>query len=261
MSGWVAGAVAVGTIGGALISGSAAQGAANTQAQAANNATQLQQMIYNQTQGNLQPYQTAGTNALAGLQNFLGTGGSGPSNLTGLGTQMFQYNPANDPEYQFLLKQGGNAITNQASALGGVNSGNTLRALSDYGQNTALQSYQTEFGNWNTQLNNIFNRYANVAGSGQNAAANLGGFGANYGGQAGSNIIGAGNAQAAGQVGSANALSGGLQSIFSNPNLSSLWSNPNTGATGSFSGGDFSGAFSSNPSYAGGGNQYGFITG
>jgi len=30
------------------------------------------------------------------------------------------------------------------------------------------------------------------------------------------------------------------------------------GPTGSFSGGDFSGAFSSNPYYSGGGNAYGF---
>ena len=71
-------------------------------------------------------------------------------------------------------------------------------------------------------------------------------------------MIGAGNAQAAGQVGSANALSGGLTSLFTNPAFLNAFSGSGGSATGTFGGGDFSGAFTSDPYYSGGGNQYGF---
>ncbi|HXC04593.1 MAG TPA: hypothetical protein VNZ86_07555, partial [Bacteroidia bacterium] len=64
MSFWIAGAAIVGTVGGSLISSSAAGSAANTQAQGATNAAQiasnaqLQGLQY--VQGQEQPYNTAG---------------------------------------------------------------------------------------------------------------------------------------------------------------------------------------------------------
>jgi hypothetical protein len=215
----VAGAAAVGTIGSSVISSNAAQSAADTQAASADNATAAQLGMFNTVQQNLQPYNQTGQNALTNLQYFINHGGQDQYHPFS-----FQYNPANDPEYNFLLKQGANAITSQASALGGVNSGATLKALSDYGQNTALQSYQTEYNNalngyntnfntWNTNLNNIFNRLYNTAGLGENAAAGVGNAAISTGQSIGNNMIGAGNAQAAGTVGSANALNGGLSSI------------------------------------------------
>lgn len=251
----VAGAAAA--IGSAVISSDASQSAADTQAGAANNATQAQLQMFNTVQQNVQPYMSSGNNALASLTSFLnGQGQSQPFS--------FNFNPANDPEYNFLLKQGSNAITSQASALGGVNSGATLKALSDYGQNTALQSYQNEFNNSLTSYNanqtnlaNIFSRLYNTASLGENAAAGVGNAAIQTGQSIGSNMIGAGNAQAAGQVGSANALSGGLTSLFTNPSFLNAFSGGGS-ATGSFGGGDFSGAFASNPYYSGGGNQYGF---
>src|SRR5690348_8071013 len=148
----VAGAVA--TIGSAVISSDASQSAADTQAGAANNATAAQLQMFNTVQQNMQPYISSGNNALNSLASFLnGPGQSQPFS--------FNYNPANDPEYNFLLRQGSNAITSQASALGGVNSGSTLKALSDYGQQTALQSYQNEFANslnsYNANQTNLAN--------------------------------------------------------------------------------------------------------
>lgn len=65
------------------------------------------------------------------------------------------------------------------------------------------------------QLNNANaqQQFANLAAlsqAGQNAAVGVGNQGVQVGGQIGSNIIGAGNAQAAGQIGSANAISGAI---------------------------------------------------
>jgi hypothetical protein len=201
-----------------VIQGDASQSAADTQAGAANNATNAQLSMFNTVQQNLQPYNQAGQNALTYLNGFL----NDPRNTT------FHYDPANDPLYNFMLSQGGQAITNQASALGGVNSGNTLRALSDYGQKTALSSYQTEYNNWLTNLNNTWSRLYNASSLGENAAAGVGNAALQTGANIGSNMIGAGNAQAAGQIGQANALNGGLQSIFTNLN--------GLGGSGSFGG-------------------------
>jgi hypothetical protein len=49
-----------------------------------------------------------------------------------------------------------------------------------------------------------------------------------------------------------------VNSIFSNPTVQNGISNIFSPASGSFSGGDFSGAFSSNPYYGGSGNSWGF---
>lgn len=232
-----AGVAAVGAVGSAAISSSASSGAANTQAGAANNATAAQLGMFNTVQQNLQPYNAAGQNSLGSLQSFMnGQGNSAPFS--------FDYNPANDPEYNFLLNQGSQAITSQASATGGVNSGATLEALQNYGQNTALQSYQTEYGNAlnayganQTNLSNIYARLMGVAGLGENAAAGVGNAAVSTGQSIGSNMIGAGNAQAAGQVGSANALSGGLtslSSLFNNSSFLNSFSNGGGGASSAF---------------------------
>jgi hypothetical protein len=223
---------AVGAIGSAVIGSNASSSAANTQADASNNATQAQLQMFNTVQGNLQQYMSGGTNALAGLNSFInGQGQSQPFS--------FNYNPASDPEYNFLLSQGSNAITSQASALGGMKSGATLKALSDYGQNTALQSYQSEFNNAlntyganQTNLSNIFSRLYNTASLGENAAAGVGNAAISTGQSIGSNMIGAGNAQAAGTVGSANALSGGLTSLSSLLNNQSFLNSFGGGSSG-----------------------------
>lgn len=230
-----AGAGLVGTVGSAVIGSNAAQSAANTQAGAANNATQAELGMFDTTQQNLQPYNTAGQNALSSLTSFLNSGQNNTAPFS------FSYNPANDPEYNFLLNQGSQAITSQASALGGVNSGATLQALSNYGQQTALQSYQNEYTNAlnayganQTNTTNIFSRLLGAAGLGENAAAGVGNAATSTGQSIGSNLIGAGNAQAAGTVGSANALSGGLTSLLNNQAFLNAFSGSSGGA-GNFS--------------------------
>ncbi len=204
-----------------LIGANASTEAANTQSSSANAATQAELGMFNQTQANLQPWMQAGTQSLAQLQAALGMpGATTPGGVAGTNlTSILQ----NTPGYQWTVGQGQQSILDQASALGGTNSGATLKALSDYTSNQANTTYEQYIQNLMSQ-----------SGAGQNAAANLGGFAASTGSQIGSNLIGSGNAQAAGQIGTASALTGGANSAFNNYLLMSmLQNNPYLGGGGS----------------------------
>ncbi len=215
-----------------LIGANASTEAANTQSSSANAATQAELGMFNQTQANLQPWMQAGTQSLAQLQAALGMPGAttpggvarhGPA-VPGVpaGTNLTSI-LQNTPGYQWTVGQGQQSILDQASALGGTNSGATLKALSDYTSNQANTTYEQYIQNLMSQ-----------SGAGQNAAANLGGFAASTGSQIGSNLIGSGNAQAAGQIGTASALTGGANSAFNNYLLMSmLQNNPYLGGGGS----------------------------
>lgn len=232
---------AAGAIGSSLIGASASQGAAQTQAGSADAATALQQQMFQQSQQNVAPWMQAGEGSLAQLQRALGlTGTPGPvqttggmaarpgSPLPGGPTGMQQIAGAGatpqpgvagipmsaggsnlsgilsqTPGYQWDVSQGQEAILDQRSALGGVNSGATLKALSDYTSNQANNTYQQ-------YLQSLFN----LSGTGANAALGQSGIGAGVGQSIGGNMIGAGNALAAGQIGSANAISGGLGGLY-----------------------------------------------
>jgi hypothetical protein len=133
-----------------------------------------------------------------------------------------------DPGYAFRLAEGRKALASTARARGGLVSGQTLKGMQDYAQQSASQ----EFGNaynraltgYNTDVareNQLYNRQAALSGigqtstnlvgqAGQNYATSAGGALGTYGTNVGNLITGAGAAQAAGQVGMANALTGGL---------------------------------------------------
>lgn len=191
-AGWVAGAAA---LGGALISADASQNAADTQAQSAANADAQTMLMYNQNVARLQPFTQAGQASLGNLSSLLGNNGANQAS-------MYQESPG----YQWQLGQGTQAITNSAAAMGGVNSGNTLKALQSYGQGLANQ----DFNQW---LGNTYNMNMGMANMGQSSAAGTANLGASAANTMGQNTIGAGNAQAAGQVGAANAYGNALGSI------------------------------------------------
>lgn len=81
------------------------------------------------------------------------------------------------PDYQFRLGEGNKNITANASATGGLQSGDTLKALQTYGQNMA----SGEFGNY-------MNRLAALAGVGQTSASNVGQAAGAYGSNTGNAI-------------------------------------------------------------------------
>jgi hypothetical protein len=115
-----------------------------------------------------------------------------------------------DPGYAFRMSEGMKALERSAAARGGLLSGATLKGTQRFGQDLASQEYQNAFNRYQAERTGTLNPYQALAGTAQTSANVLTGAAGNLGTQLGSNIIGAGNAQAAGQIGSANAIVGGL---------------------------------------------------
>lgn len=109
-------------------------------------AQEEMQRAYEEAMGYQRPWYDYGQNALTRFQDW-------ESNQNAI---------TSDPSYQWRLGQGLEALENSAAARGGLLSGNTGRALQDYGQNAASQEYQNEFSRWLQRL-----------GIGQNASANM----------------------------------------------------------------------------------------
>jgi hypothetical protein len=192
---WIAVAVA----GSAIVGGIASENAASSQEAAANNATQAQLQMFQQTQQNEQPFIQGGQQTFQQLLQATQPGGQF--------NQPFNYQQS--PGYQFALGQGLGTLVDNGAATG-QGGGNTLKCLVNYATGAANQDYNSQLQNWLATNQQQYNMQSNLAGLGQNAAGNLGNTSAQVGNTIGSNMIGAGNAAAAGTVGVANALSGGV---------------------------------------------------
>ena len=243
MSGWVAGAV----VGSALIGASASKSAAKTQAAAANTATELQAQQYEQTREDQAPYREAGYNSLAEMQRTAG-------NVPGA----FKFGAGDytaDPGYAFRLAEGRKALASKARARGGLVSGQTLKGMQDYAQESASQEFQnaynrayTGYGTDVARENQLYNRQAALAGIGQTSTNLTGQFGANYAANAGNLMTSGAAAQAAGQVGAANAITGGVGTYLNYSQNNSLLNALNRNRTSAYSspvnfGGSGSGTF------------------
>jgi len=211
MSG-VATAIVASTVVGGYMSSQASKSAANTQADAANRATDAQAAALERQLELQKPFTEAGTTAVNQLSAMTQPGGAA--------TKEFAYGPfayQADPGYAFRLKEGMNAMNATAAARGGLISGNALKAGQIYGQemgsqeygnafNRYLQNYANAQNTFQMNRNNLLDPLKFLTNIGQagasNQAANVGSFGSSQA----ANITGAGNAQAAGQVGSANAI-------------------------------------------------------
>lgn len=206
----------IGAVGGLAVGAlgdNAATSAANTQAGAANHATDVQQQMFNQVRQSLAPYMATGQIGLNEINALL----KDPSMVTKL------------PGYQFQMDQGTAAIDNSASSQGLT--GNTLKSLTQFGQGLGSSYY-----------NNFWNQAMGLADLGQNSAAGVGQMSGQVGQSIGNNIIGAGNAIAAGQVGSAQALAGGVNGGIQNWLLAqSLQSGGGGGGYGAWTGGSLAG--------------------
>ena len=198
----VAAAVIAGgaAIAGGAMASSASNKAAKTQAASADKASQIQQANFEQTRKDLMPYSDAGKTSLNQLMGQMGSNGYFNQNFTGQDIY-------SDPSYQFRLQQGQDAIQSSAAAQGGLLSGATLKALQNYGQESASQEYSNAYNRFNADQTNRYNRLSNLVGVGQNAAAQVGNAGAQTSQAIANNTMQGANALAAGQVGSANAWS------------------------------------------------------
>lgn len=201
------GSAVVGAASGAM-SASASKKAAKTQAASADRASDIQQANFEQTRDDLAPYKQAGDASLSQLTGQMGP--NGYFNQTYNGQDIYS-----DPSYQFRLQQGQNAIQSSAAAQGGLLSGATLKALQNYGQESASQEYGNAYNRFNADQTNRYNRLSNLVGVGQNAAAQVGNAGAQTSQAIANNTMQGANALAAGQVGSANAWAGAANNLGS----------------------------------------------
>lgn len=156
-------ALGAGSIGLGALASKLGSDAAKKQLQLMREALDYQKGIDSRTYNDLSPYREFGGDQLKDLSAFMG-----------------EKTAADyiDPGYDFRLKSGSNAIANNAAASGMLQSGDTLRALTEYGQNMGSQEY-----------GNAFNRFLGegqfrqgLAGIGQNAVVQ-GGSLANQGAQ------------------------------------------------------------------------------
>lgn len=135
-----------------------------------------QQKIDTRTYGDLSPYRDLGT-----------------EQTNALGTLLRDKNPSDyiDPGYEFRRDAGMKTVLGNAAGTGMVQSGDTLRALTQYGQDMGSQEYKNAFDRWLQE--GQFRQ--GLSGMGEQAAisggqlANMGsGIIANSGNQAAQNI-------------------------------------------------------------------------
>jgi hypothetical protein len=217
MSGWVAGAVVVGS----AISSRAASKAAGAQAQAtesaaqqsteaANRAADLQYQQFRESVELNRPYREAGELALNKLIPLA-------TEYTPFTMEQFQA----DPGYNFRLSEGMKALERSTAARGDLLSGSTLKGIVRYGQGSASQEFQNAFNRAQAERTARLQPLQSLAGVGQTTAQQLGTAGQNMASNVGNiytsnaanvgNLIAAGGqARASGYVGAANAITGGL---------------------------------------------------
>jgi len=222
MTFWVAGAVVVSS----AIGANASSKAASTQSAAADRAAELQNQQYQQTRQDQMPWMEAGKTALNALTPLA-------TNYTPFGMDQFKA----DPGYGFRLSEGLKQLGHQAGARGGLISGQTLKGLQDYAQNSASNEYTNAFNRYQAERQARLAPLQSLAGVGQSTAAQLGTAGAANAGAVGNYLTGGAAAQAAGMVGGANAVTSGLGTYLnynqSNNLINALRNNQGGGGGGS----------------------------
>jgi hypothetical protein len=161
--------------------GGAERDAARLQAQASDNAIREQRLARDQARGDLQPFTQAGSSALNPLLELINT-----------------------PQSDFERSQGFEAIQKSAAAGGNLNSGGTLKDLTEFnaGVNERFRG-------------NRFNELFSLANLGQNSAAGQANASILSGQGIADTTVGRGDALAAGRIGSANRIGSTLSGIGS----------------------------------------------
>ena len=173
-------------IGSSLFASESASDAAETAAQASGQTSAAsiaeQRRQFDIAQANQAPYLAAGTGAVNRLAAGVGYGGEFGSTRP----FDFQYDQNADPGAAFRMSEGIKALDRSAAARGGLLSGATLKGVQRYGQDLGSQEYQNAFNRYVTgfnantgERNQLYNRLAGVAGTGQTATNQIGAQGAN----------------------------------------------------------------------------------
>ena len=187
------GAAVGGAIGGAISGNEAAGDIADAQAAGQNALIGEQRAAREQSRADLQPFVEIGLGAGEQLQNLLNNPMAGLDEI--------------NPIVDILRNQGFEQIQESAAAGGRLGAGGTLKDLTSF--NTDLATTVVP------QLQNQrFNQLFNVLGMGQNAAAGQGTATLQTGNQIGNALGNIGRVRAGEVEGKANAITGGLNSLF-----------------------------------------------
>ena len=185
--------IAVAAIGGALVAGVASNMAADTQADAANQANATQWDMYKQSRQDQLPWLQAGQEALGKLPGMIE---QGPGDFQA------------SPNYQFVQEEGNRGIDRAMAARGLYGSGKAIKDLTRFNTGLAGNEYQNFVNNW---IQTKLNPTQSLGNVGQTSAQGLGNQSMNNAAMIGGNLQAAGQARASGYINKANAVTGGLQ--------------------------------------------------
>lgn len=114
-----------------------------------------------------------------------------------------------DPVYQsglkFGLDRGTEGVNSRATASGMYDSGATLKALTQFGNDYGSTKANESYNRFTNDQSNTFNKLSGVSGTGQVANNQIAASGQNATNNIGASLEGAGNARAAGVVAGSNA--------------------------------------------------------
>lgn len=164
---WIAAASLGGSVIGGLLSSNAQKDAATSASNAQERSAQLaideQRRQFDEVQKLLSPYVKSGNSALTQQLSLLG--------LNGNDAQQSVYSMLeNSPGFQGIVKQGENAILQNASATGGLRGGNTQGALAQFRPQMLQSLIQQQFQNLGGIVNTGQASAAGVGSAGQNSA-------------------------------------------------------------------------------------------
>lgn len=204
------------TLLGGYMASRGAQGAADTQAAAADRAALLQKQMFDEQQRMSAPYREAGVTGQNRLMELLGLGGNAGAAGYGKYAQDFGMSDFQaDPGYAFRLSEGQQALDRSAAARGGTQSGAALKAAARYGQDMGSQEYGNAYNRYQTNRTNQLAPLGSLMSSGQAAAAGAAANAGTYGANAGNLMMQSGQAQAAGQLGVGNTINNALNTAAS----------------------------------------------
>jgi len=205
---------AIGSALGGAIEGDSgtSSGAASAANAGAQSSIDLQRKMYEDSVARQQPFYQAGVNALPGYLQGIGPNGDLVRGFTQADYQA-------DPGYQFRLSEGQRAMAHGATpSRGGLVSGNSLKAMQDYAQNSASNEYTNAYNRYRDTQALQRNALAGVVGFAPTASSSMGAAGSNYAASAGPQMyqqgVNTGNALIAGNQANQTAY-GNLGNAFS----------------------------------------------
>ena len=206
MSGWVAGAVVVGSVASSYMQSKAAGEAADQYGRQAERGLQYNQQMFDTINAQNAPYRASGERG-ANLYNQMADSGylTAQPSMDDLTRLM--------PNYKFNLDQGMGQLNSQLNAAGGLVSGNAIQGAQQFAQGYAGNALNDAFNQYQANRTNVVSNVNALTGVGQQANATTATAASGATANASNLLSSIGNAQAAGTMGQANAYASGLNNI------------------------------------------------